>query len=115
MVRKIEAEAADAAWTLAAIRDLADDPRLQALVGALEREVEAARQRVFLLLSLIHDPTTILRARDNLGHESSERRAYALEILEVTLDGETRPMVLPLVDDLSLAERGSRRGARLGA
>jgi HEAT repeat protein len=111
MVRMIEAEAADAAWALAAIRDLADDPRLLTLVGALEREVEAGRQRVFLLLSLIHDPTTILRARDNLRHESKERRAYALEILEVTLARETRQMVFPLVEDLSLAERGARLAA----
>ena len=108
IVRRIEAEAADAAWALAVIRDLADDARLRTLADALEREVEAGRERIFLLLSLIHDPTTILRARDNLGHESKERRAYALEVLEVTLDRETRQRVFPLVEDLALAERGAR-------
>jgi len=108
--RKISVEAADAAWALGVIGDLAGDARLRILVDALEREVEGARQRILLLLSFIHDPTTIQRARDNLGHESKERRAYALEILEVTLDRETRDQVFPLVEDLSLAERGARLG-----
>ena len=107
MVRRIAAEAADVAWTLAVMLDLADDPRLRALRSALEREVEAARQRIFLLLSFLHDPTAILRARDNLAHESKERRAYALEILDVTLDRETRHLVLPLVEDLTLAQRSA--------
>jgi hypothetical protein len=63
---------------------------------------------VLLLLGMLGDPASIQRVRDALGHGSKEKRAYALEALDVTLPGPLRAVVLPLVEDLSPAERCAR-------
>jgi HEAT repeat protein len=101
-------EVEDAAATLGARRDLGDAPEWALLARALEREVERNRRRVFLLLSFLHDPRAILRARDNLVHAAKERRAYAHELLEVTLPRDTRELLMPLLEPLQWHERLAR-------
>jgi ATP/ADP translocase/HEAT repeat protein len=126
--RKIADEVREAAHTLAAIdelpRDNSDDGTItQEMVSAgrlaeldpiallkraLEVELEGTRKRIFLLLSFLYNPESVIRARDNIAHNSSERRAYALEIIDVLLSQdsqELRPLVLPLMEDLPLAEK----------
>lgn len=101
-------EAHDAAATLAARRDLGEAAEWALLARALEREVERNRRRVFLLLSFLHEPRAILRARDNLGHAAKERRAYAHELLEVTLPRESRELLMPLLEGRDAPERLER-------
>lgn len=106
---QLDGEARDAAWALAALRDVHPEPELRLLESALQSEVMRNRERLFLLLALLHDPQTILRARDNLDHESKEKRAYALEVLDVTLRPEVKAVVLPLVDGRPDAVEGLPR------
>lgn len=103
---RVGEEVKDAAWASAALRDLGDeaDPLLR---EALEGEVAGARERVLVLLGMLGDPASIQRVRDAL-HGSKEKRAYALEALDVTLPGPLRALVLPLVEDLAPAERCAR-------
>jgi hypothetical protein len=105
---RVRQEAADAAAALASVRDLSADPALSLLRDALLVEVEQARERVLLLLGLVHDRATIDRARDNLRNPARERRAYAVEVLDVLVSGSVREAVLLLVEDLAPAERLSR-------
>lgn len=102
---RIREEARDSVSQLAVGRDLGQKDAFQLLRSALAGEVERSRQRIFLLLSFLYDPTAIQRARDNLAHESREKRAYALEVLDVTLSAELREILLPLCEDLTPAER----------
>lgn len=99
VMRRLNEEAADAAWKLAVHRDLGDDPKLATLREAIEDEVALCQRRVFLLLSFLYDPRAILSARDNVSHASKDKRAYALEVLDVTLDGPAKGTLLPLLDD----------------
>jgi HEAT repeat protein len=96
---QIEREAGSAALTLAWLRDLDEDASLDLLRGALEAEVARSRERVFLLLSFVYDAQAILRAREHRADPSREKRAYALEVLDVTLETDLRRRVLPLLDD----------------
>jgi AAA family ATP:ADP antiporter len=100
-----------AAWLLACSLDIGQDGATGLLRDALAEELASCRQRVFLLLSLIYDAPTILRARDSLAYGSPEQRAYALEILDVTLPAELKRAVLSLVGDLGLDERFQRLNA----
>ncbi len=110
--RELEREVEDAAATLGARRDLGDAPEWALLGQALDREVERNRRRVFLLLSFLYDPRAVLRARDNLSHAAKDRRAYAHELLEVTLPRELRDLAMPILESLDPAVRLDRLGER---
>jgi hypothetical protein len=102
---QIHAELEDATWKLASLRDLDDQPAVALLRKALLEEVDQNRERVFLLLSFLYDSRSILRAREALAHPSREKRAYALEIVDVTLPQEMKQLVLPLVEEMGSDRR----------
>ena len=101
---RIRMEVADATWNLSAIHDLGDDPELALARRSLGDQTEMNRERVFLMLSFLYDRKSIESAWENLRHESKEKRAYALEVLDVTLSQELKQLVLPLVEDTGSPE-----------
>ena len=108
IVRRIRSEIEEAAWELGLLRDLGTDSEFDALRDSLTDEVEQNRERVLLLLSFLYDARTVLSARDHLKSSSKEKRAYAAEILEVTLSQELKDLTLPILENLSLSERLER-------
>ena len=98
-------EITDATWALAARRDLGKEKRLEPVRAALQSEVADARLRVLHLLAFVHDPVAIHRAALHLADRSKNKRAFAHEVLDLTLDGDERALVLPLVDEAPLTER----------
>ncbi len=109
---ELQREVEDAATTLGARRDLGDAPEWSLLASALDHEVERNRHRMFLLLASLYDPKAVLRARDNLSHPAKDRRAYAHELLEVTLPRELRELAMPVLERLDAGERLERLAAR---
>ncbi len=108
VLSRLREEAEDAASKILAHHDLAPVPGLFLLSDALDSEIAEGRRRVFLLLSFLYDPKAILRARDNLAHASKDKRAYASEVLDVTLPMEMKHLLLPILDDLPPEERRRR-------
>ena len=101
--RQLDAELDGAAWTLDVRRDLPPEPAFAVLSAALARDVGRSRQAILLLLSFLHDPVAILRAREGLAHASREKRAYALEVLDVTVGAELKTRLLALLEDGGVA------------
>ena len=64
--------------------------------SALMTELERARERIMLALSLIIDSAAIGQARRHLQSASRERRAYAAELLDASVPPNLRRIVLPL-------------------
>ncbi|MGH9324159.1 MAG: cyclic nucleotide-binding domain-containing protein [Vicinamibacteria bacterium] len=98
IVRAVEGEVRDAAWKLGMLRDIEGESALENLAESLREEIAESRARVFLLLSFLYDRKTVFSARDNLDSAAREKRAYAAEILEVTLSQELKELALPLID-----------------
>jgi hypothetical protein len=109
--QQLQMEIGHAAWTLAALLDLGAGEPVALLTAAFHQRLERLRERVWLLLSFLYDPPSILRARENLAHASSDKRAYALEALDILLAPKLKPVVLPLFEDLALAQRLQRFSA----
>jgi ATP:ADP antiporter, AAA family len=99
---ELRAEARRAATALAAARDLERegagrlDGATSLLMNALRREADLARERALLWLAGVHDAVALARAREGLRHAAPEKRALALEVLDVTLAPEEKGLVLPL-------------------
>ncbi len=101
--RTIREEVQDVAWALAALVDVGGGEAVALLQRALRQEVEQVRRRCFLLLSFVYDSDTILRAEENLYHESGEQRAYALEVLHTTISRDLAIILFPLFERLEPA------------
>ncbi|MGE0455174.1 MAG: Npt1/Npt2 family nucleotide transporter [Vicinamibacteria bacterium] len=98
LLRRLHEEAEAAAWCLAAARDLSEREELVRVRLALLSELEQVRERCYALLTCLFDRDAIQRARDNVRSASKDRRAYAMEILDITLPGELKSFLLPLLD-----------------
>jgi HEAT repeat protein len=109
IVALIEREAADAGWAAAGNLALRGESGLGLVAEALATEAAQGRDRILLLLSLLEDPETFLRVRSHLGDSSKEKRAYALEVLDLAIPSDLRGLLLPLFEGVGeRARRGSQ-------
>jgi CRP-like cAMP-binding protein/ATP/ADP translocase len=106
--KKIQEEIEDATWTLAALVGIGEEVSVFLLKRVLTYELEQNQKRILLLLSFIYDSQSILRARDNLLQDSPEKKAYALEIIDLLVSQELKPMLFPLLEDLTPTQRLNR-------
>lgn len=106
--QRFKAEVAVASWVLAAIVDIANDPEGALLHAALQREFEHSCRRLYFLLSFVYDAQALGKAWDNLTHPAAEKRAYALEVIDVLVAPELKAQLLPLVDELTPEQRLQR-------
>lgn len=104
----IRTESHHATWLLAVHASLPDDDAFSLLKSAIDDLGRQDLDRIYLLLSFIYDSQAMFDSRNNLEHQSAERRAYAIEIVDSTIDRELKPYVLPLLDDLPSEERLQR-------
>jgi HEAT repeat protein len=120
----ISREIEHVAWLSAAAVDVGAHADTALLQAALAEQVARSRERVLTLLSFGGDATALQRARDNLLRGPADKKAYALEVIDIQPPRELKGSVLPLLDDLSPEQRRQRlsgafpqpqldRGARL--
>src|SRR5215831_5315165 len=106
--QRLQAEMTEAAWTLATLVDIGHDATVACLHTALSYHLAQIQQRLFWLLSFLYDPQAILRAQDHLTHGTAEKRAYALEIIDVLVSQHLKTGLFPLLDEATLAQRVQR-------
>ncbi len=86
-------------WNLAALDELPDDPNYKFLKSALREEVRGNYDQISLLLSLLYDPQSVQLVRENIESDSTDGTAYALELLDLFVDLDLKPKIIPLLDD----------------
>lgn len=80
-------------------------PRDSILAQALSEKLSRALDRTYRLLGLIYDWKDIRAARIAVERGDVRARASAIEFLDNTLSGQLRKRVLPIIDDMPLAEK----------
>ena len=95
----IETEMSKTIWNLAALDELPEEPRFQILREALKEEVSDNYDQLFMLLSILHDPRSIQLVRENLESGDPDNIAFAMELLDLFIDPEMKPKLLPLLDE----------------
>ncbi len=105
---RLREELKEAVWTLYTATLMASDERFGLLSRALQQEFSYTRRRILFLLSLLYDQDSANQIEENILHPIAERRAYALEILDVLLEQEFKPLVLPLFEESTPARQLER-------
>ncbi len=83
-------------------------PRDGLLDEALEQKIARSRNRVFLLLGLLYPWRDIVAARWAIEHGDGRAKSSASEYLDNLLTGQIRRRLMPILDDIPLAERVSK-------
>lgn len=88
-------------WTLTQEKkEQAEKPALQDLTQSLAD--------IFKLLGLIYTHEDIFRAYQNIKEGTKDSTAYAVELLDNTLEKEIRDILLPLIENIPFAQRVKR-------
>jgi len=97
---------------LATLQEFPEEPRYVHLRPALREEILQARRRIFWVLSFQYDAKNMLLARDSLDHPNAQRRAWAVEVVDLQLGAELRTLLLPLLEDHDDDDRLARLESR---
>ncbi len=111
VTRELEEVVGALVWNLSAVRDLDENGGIDDVRDALEREIAQNRATIFLLLSLLYDSQAIALARENIESDVREAAVYALEILDLLISPELKPILFPVLEDLRPAQCLRRLGA----
>lgn len=95
----LDVEMGKTLWNLAALEELTDEDHFKFLKQALREEIRDNYDQITLLLSLLYDPQSVQLVKENIESDSSDGTAYALELLDLFVDQDMKPKLIPLLDD----------------
>ncbi|MFZ1808546.1 MAG: hypothetical protein WAU36_15040 [Cyclobacteriaceae bacterium] len=101
----LDVEMSKTLWNLAALEELTNEDHFKFLKDALREEVRDNYDQITLLLSLIYDPNSVQLVKENIESDSTDGTAYALELLDLFLDPDLKPKLIPLLDDDTTGEK----------
>jgi len=94
------------AWNLAAQLSFKEvEETSQQLEKAFEEELKSNFDLLFLLLSLAYDPKSIQHVRENLESGTSEGIGFGIELLDLFVADELKPLLFPILEDTSIADK----------
>jgi ATP:ADP antiporter, AAA family len=104
----IESDIADISWNLAAMHEVGDDGFSEQIKTALQWEVQSDVEHIYMLLTMLYDTRSIQLVKENIDSGTAEGITYAVELLDVFLSEQLKQRVIPILDDLTNAERIDR-------
>ncbi len=118
VLQTLYAELADATWFINGVDVMltavtAYELRYFAmLINALETELYHVKKRLLFLLSYIYDANDVLQVWESLQMGSKEKKANALEILDVLVSKDLSSVILPLLEDFPVSQQVKILNAR---
>lgn len=103
----IETDIGNSAWIVASLTEIPDNEFAKPLKKALEEEIEFNFENIYMLLALIYDPQAIKLVKENI-ESGNEGVVYAIELLDVFLADDLKPILFPLFEDITQGERNER-------
>lgn len=95
----LDVEMGKTLWNLAAVDELPNEGEHMLLRQALTEETRENYEQITLLLSLVYDPKSVQLVRENLLTATPDSIQYALELLDLFLENDLKPKLIPLLDD----------------
>lgn len=108
---QVLAELRRAAWLLGTIHDLGKSTKTEVIGRAAILDLEETIQRLFQLFGFLYEPRTIQRASDAIRRRDVNRRSYAIEVLDTTLNKMHKSAFIPLLEDFAPIEKLEKMGS----
>ncbi|HPW63437.1 MAG TPA: HEAT repeat domain-containing protein [Cyclobacteriaceae bacterium] len=101
----LDTEMSKTLWNLAALHELTDEPHYEYLKEALREEIRDNYDHIGLLLSLLYDPESVQLVKENIEVGTPDSIQYALELLDLFVDQDLKPKLIPLLDDSTTTQK----------
>lgn len=101
----LDTEMSKTLWNLAALHELTDEPHYMYLKEALREEIRDNYDHIGLLLSLLYDPESVQLVKENIEVGTPDSIQYALELLDLFVDQDLKPKLIPLLDDSTTTQK----------
>lgn len=101
----LDTEISKTLWNLAALEELPRNPEMKALREALHEEVAQNYDQISMLLSILYDPQSVELVRENIESGDPDNIAFAMELLDLFVDPELKPKLVPLLDDTTTEQK----------
>jgi hypothetical protein len=93
-------------WNLAALEELpAEYEHFKLVRQALREEIRENYDHLTLLLSLLYEPESVQLVRTNVDLGTPDSIQYALELLDLFVEQDLKPKLIPLLDDSSIHDK----------
>ena len=104
----IESDIADISWNLSAMNEVGEEGFSEEIKAALQWEIQNDIDHIYMLLTMLYDTRSIQLVKENIDSGTAEGITYAVELLDVFLSEQLKQRVIPVLDDLTTAERVSK-------
>lgn len=101
----LDTEMSKTLWNIAALDEIPDEPIYSFLREALAEEIRDNYDHLTLLLSLLYDPGSVQLVKENVEAGTPDSIQYALELLDLFVDQDLKPKLIPLLDDSPTADK----------
>jgi AAA family ATP:ADP antiporter len=101
----LDTEMSKTLWNLAALHELTDEPHYDYLKEALREEIRDNYDHLSLLLSMLYDPESVQLVKENIEFGTPDSVQYALELLDLFVDQDLKPKLIPLLDDTTTKQK----------
>ena len=101
----LDAEMSKTLWNVAALDEIPDEPTYAFLRDALKEEIRDNYDHLTLLLSLLYEPESVQLVKENIEVGTPDSIQYALELLDLFVDQDLKPKLIPLLDDSTTEQK----------
>jgi len=101
----LDTEMSKTLWNVAALDEIPEEPIYLFLREALQEEIRDNYDHITLLLSLLFDPESVQLVKENIEAGTPDSIQYALELLDLFVDQDLKPKLIPLLDDSSTKDK----------
>jgi len=101
----LDTEMSKTLWNVAALDEIPEEPIYAFLREALSEEILDNYDHLTLLLSLLYDPESVQLVKENIEARTPDSIQYALELLDLFVDQDLKPKLIPLLDDSSTKDK----------
>lgn len=102
----LDIEMSKTLWNLTALEELSEEEQhFKFLREALREEIRDNYDHLTLLLSLLYDPESVQLVKENVEAATPDSMAYAMELLDLFVDQDLKPKLIPLLDESPTSQK----------
>lgn len=102
----VESEIGDIAWNIKSALDIPNEDQIDFRIrDAMLEEDKKNYDNIFMLLGMIYDSQSVLLTKENILEGTTESITFAVEMMDIFVEEELKPKLIPVMDELKVGER----------